>query len=205
MLEKEMMNLLDKCYDGALKGVLPGEKNIMELAEDYLSKSNSKEKAIDDLIRNQILLCGTNGFVAGLGGLLALPIAIPANVASVIYVQLRMIAAIAHINGYDVYSDQVRTIAYVCLTGSSATNILKNVGIKIGEKVAVSALKKIPAAILIKINQQVGFRLVTKFGQKGVVNIVKMVPLVGGVIGGGFDATATGTIGKITKEVFSEK
>ena len=80
-----------------------------------------------------------------------------------------MIAAIAHINGYDVYSDQVRTIAYVCLTGSSATNILKNVGIKIGEKVAVSALKKIPAAILIKINQQVGFRLVTKFGQKGVV------------------------------------
>ena len=79
-----MMNLLDKCYDGALKGVLPGEKNIMELAEDYLSKSNSKEKAIDDLIRNQILLCGTNGFVAGLGGLLVLPIAIPANVASVI-------------------------------------------------------------------------------------------------------------------------
>ena len=205
MLEKEMMNLLDKCYDGALKGVLPGEKNIMELAEDYLSKSNSKEKAIDDLIRNQILLCGTNGFVAGLGGLLVLPIAIPANVASVIYVQLRMIAAIAHINGYDVYSDQVRTIAYVCLTGSSATNILKNVGIKIGEKVAVSALKKIPAAILIKINQQVGFRLVTKFGQKGVVNIVKMVPLVGGVIGGGFDAITTGTIGKITKEVFSEK
>ena len=205
MLEKEMMNLLDKCYDGALKGVLPGEKNIMELAEDYLSKSNSKEKAIDDLIRNQILLCGTNGFVAGLGGLLVLPIAIPANVASVIYVQLRMIAAIAYMNGYDVYSDQVRTIAYVCLTGSSATNILKNVGIKIGEKVAVSALKKIPAAILIKINQQVGFRLVTKFGQKGVVNIVKMVPLVGGVIGGGFDATTTGTIGKITKEVFSEK
>ena len=46
MLEKEMMNLLDKCYDGALKGVLPGEKNIMELAEDYLSKSNSKEKAV---------------------------------------------------------------------------------------------------------------------------------------------------------------
>ena len=41
-----MMNLLDKCYDGALKGVLPGEKNIMELAEDYLSKSNSKEKAV---------------------------------------------------------------------------------------------------------------------------------------------------------------
>ena len=205
MLEREMMNLLDVCYDKALQGVLPGEKSIEELAEDYLAKTNSREKAIDKLIGYQTVLCGTNGFITGLGGLLVLPVAIPTNILSTIYIQLRMIAAIAYINGYDIYSDQVRTIAYVCLTGSSATNILKNVGIKIGEKVAVSALKKIPAAILIKINQQVGFRLVTKFGQKGVVNIVKMVPLVGGVIGGGFDATTTGTIGKITKEVFSEK
>ena len=132
--------------------------------EDYLMKNSDKEKAIDDLIAYQTVLCGTNGFVAGLGGLLVLPVAIPANIASVIYVQLRMIAAITYINGYDIHSDQVRILAYTCLTGSSATNILKNVGIKIGEKAAVNALKKIPGAILVKINQQVGFRLVTKFG-----------------------------------------
>ena len=125
MLEREMMNLLDVCYDKALQGVLPGEKSIEELAEDYLYKSSSKKKAIDNLIGYQTVLCGTNGFITGLGGLLVLPVAIPANIASVIYVQLRMIAAIAHINGYDIYSDQVRTIAYACLTGSSATNILK--------------------------------------------------------------------------------
>ena len=204
MLEREMMNLLDVCYDKALQGVLPGEKSIEELAEDYLYKSSSKKKAIDDLIGYQTLLCGTNGFITGLGGLLVLPVAIPANVASVIYVQLRMIAAIAHINGYDVYSDQVRTIAYACLTGSSATNILKNVGIKISEKMAVNALKRVPGAILIKINQQVGFRLVTKFGQKGLVNVIKMMPLVGGVVGGVFDTGMTLTIGNIAKKVFSE-
>ena len=134
MLEREMMNLLDVCYDKALQGVLPVEKSIEELAEDYLYKSSSKKKAIDDLIGYQTLLCGTNGFITGLGGLLVLPVAISANVAGVIYVQLRMIAAIAHINGYDIYSDQVRTIAYACLTGSSAANILKNVGIKINGK-----------------------------------------------------------------------
>ena len=168
MLEREMMNLLDVCYDKALQGVLPVEKSIEELAEDYLAKTNSREKAIDKLIGYQTVLCGTNGFITGLGGLL--PVTIPTNVAGVIYVQLRMIAAIAHINGYDIYSDQVRTIAYACLTGSSAANILKNVGIKISEKMAVNALKKVPGAILIKINQQVGFRLVTKFGQKGLVS-----------------------------------
>lgn len=204
MLEREMMNLLDVCYDKALQGVLPGEKSIEELAEDYLAKTNSREKAIDKLIGYQTVLCGTNGFITGLGGLLVLPVAISANVAGVIYVQLRMIAAIAHINGYDIYSDQVRTIAYTCLTGSSAANILKNVGIKISEKVAVNALKRVPGAILIKINQQVGFRLVTKFGQKGLVNVIKMMPLVGGVVGGVFDTGMTLTIGNIAKKVFSE-
>ena len=204
MLEREMMNLLDVCYDKALQGVLPVEKSIEELAEDYLAKTSSREKAIDKLIGYQTVLCGTNGFITGLGGLLVLPVAIPANVAGVIYVQLRMIAAIAHINGYDIYSDQVRTIAYACLTGSSAANVLKNVVIKISEKMAVNALKKVPGAILIKINQQVGFRLVTKFGQKGLMNVVKMMPLVGGVVGGVFDTGMTLTIGNIAKKVFSE-
>ena len=204
MLEREMMNLLDSCYEKALEGVLPGERTVMELAEDYLAKSSSREKAIDNLIGYQTVLCGTNGFMTGLGGLLVLPVAIPANVAGVIYVQLRMIAAIAHINGYDIYSDQVRTIAYACLTGSSAANILKNMGIKISEKMAVNALKRVPGAILIKINQQVGFRLVTKFGQKGLVNVIKMMPLVGGVVGGVFDTGMTLTIGNIAKKVFSE-
>lgn len=204
MLEREMMNLLDVCYDKALQGVLPGEKSIEELAEDYLAKISSREKAIDKLIGYQTVLCGTNGFITGLGGLLVLPVTISANVAGVIYVQLRMIAAIAHINGYDIYSDQVRTIAYACLTGSSAANILKNVGIKISEKMAVNALKRVPGAILIKINQQVGFRLVTKFGQKGLVNVIKIMPLVGGVVGGVFDTGMTLTIGNIAKKVFSE-
>ena len=204
MLEREMMNLLDVCYDKALQGVLPGEKSIEELAEDYLAKTISREKAIDKLIGYQTVLCGTNGFITGLGGLLVLPVAISANVAGVIYVQLRMIAAIAHINGYDIYRDQVRTIAYTCLTGSSAANVLKNTGIKIGEKVAINAIKKIPVEVLVKINQQVGFRLVTKFGQKGLVNFGKMIPLVGGVVGGAFDTGMTLTIGNIAKKVFLE-
>ena len=204
MLEREMMNLLDVCYDKALQGVLPGEKSIEELAEDYLYKSSSKKKAIDDLIGYQTLLCGTNGFITGLGGLLVLPVAIPTNILSTIYIQLRMIAAIAYINGYDIYSDQVRTIAYACLTGSSTTKVLKNVGIKIGEKVVINVIKKIPVEVLVKINQQVGFRLVTKFGQKGLVNIGKIMPFVGGLIGGAFDTGMTLTIGNIAKKVFSE-
>ena len=37
--------------------------------------------------------CAASGFLTGFGGFLTLPINVPANLSSVLYVQLRMIAA----------------------------------------------------------------------------------------------------------------
>lgn len=152
----------------------------------------------------QVVKCGTSGFITGLGGLITLPVAIPVNVASVIYVQLRMIATVAKIGGYDPSDDQVRTMAYVCLTGSAAADIIKKAGINIGEKITVSAIKKIPGAVLTKINQKFGFRLFTKFGEKGAINLVKLVPVVGGVVGGGIDVVGTKAIAKVAYDMFIE-
>ena len=61
---------------------------------------------------------------------------------------------------------------------------------------------RISGEVLKRVNQAVGFRLVTKAGSKGVVNLIKGVPLVGGVVGGTFDAAATKVIGRTAKEVF---
>jgi hypothetical protein len=52
------------------------------------------------------------------------------------------------------------------------------------------------------LNKAVGFRLVTKFGEKGVVNLGKAVPLVGGFIGGAVDGIGTNIVGKTVKKVF---
>ncbi len=64
-------------------------------------------------------------------------------------------------------------------------------------------IKRMPVEIIKQINKKVGFRLVTKFGEKGVINLGKCVPLVGGVIGGAVDAVGTNTIGKTAKKVFN--
>ena len=72
----------------------------------------------------------------------------------------------------------------------------------LGEKVPVSALKKIPGTLFVKINQAVGFRLLTKFGEKGVLNIVKGIPLLGGIIGATFDILSTNTVGNIARDLF---
>ena len=113
-----------------------------------------------------------------------------------------MIAAIAHMRGYDVLDDQVKTFIYVALTGNSAGEILKQSGIQIGVKMGTSLVKKIPGKVLTKINQKVGFRLLTKMGKTGAINLIKLVPITGGIVGGGFDLISTATIAKTAKKIF---
>ncbi|MDA5560577.1 EcsC family protein [Exiguobacterium sp. MMG028] len=162
------------------------------------------EQGIDKLITIQLAKCGTSGFLTGLGGLITLPVAVPANISSVLFIQMRMIASIAVMRGYDVKDDQVRTFVYASLTGKAATDIIKQAGVQVGQKLAVNMIKKLPFEVIKKINKAVGFRLMTKFGQKGVINMGKMVPLVRGVIGGTYDATTTKMIANAAKDIFVE-
>lgn len=58
--------------------------------------------------------------------------------------------------------------------------------------------------MLIKINQRIGFRLLTKFGEKGVINLGKMLPVAGEIIGGAFDVASTTIIAKNAIKLFIE-
>ena len=102
-----------------------------------------------------------------------------------------MIACTAYMASYDLNSDQTQTFVYACLAGVTVNNILKQAGIQFGVKFANGVIKKIPGKVLTKINQKVGFRFVTKFGTKGIVNLGKMVPGVGAIVGGGLDLVET--------------
>lgn len=83
------------------------------------------------------------------------------------------------------------------MSGSAITDVLKRTGVKVGEKLTSSTISKIPGKALVSINQKVGFRLFTKLGTKGVINLGKLVPLSGGVIGGAIDIGATSMIAKM--------
>lgn len=202
--EEKAADILDAIYQKALDGIPKVSRSIEDLADDYTNKFDTPERAAKELVKYQVFKCGTSGFLTGLGGLITLPVAVPANIGSVLYVQMRMVAAIAKIGNYDVYSDQVQTLVYMCLTGSAITDVVKRAGIKVGEKALTAALKKLPGAALIKINQRIGFRLITKFGEKGVINLGKMIPLAGGVIGGAFDVASTSIIAKNAVRLFIE-
>ncbi|MCH7330856.1 EcsC family protein [Acinetobacter modestus] len=201
LTESKIMDVLNWSYEKAVNGV-PGLDSAYDLANDYMKTNDSLYNQVNSLIRWQNTKAGTSGFLTGLGGIITLPIAIPANVASVIYVQIRMIAAIAHMGGHNLNDDRVKSLVFVCLTGNAAKDILKDIGIVVGKKIAQNSIKNISGKTITAINQKVGFRLLTKFGEKGVINLGKTVPLLGGIIGASFDSVTTNTVGNIARDTF---
>lgn len=196
------LDLLDSCYQTAVNGIGKVMPPIETMAENYLSKSFYSQTAAKNMIKNQITKCTTSGFITGLGGLITLPIAVPANLASVLVVQLRMIAALAYMSGYNIHDDQTQTFIYACLAGVSVNSVLKQFGIKFGKKVAEQGVKKIPFEIIKSINKTLGFRFITLWGEKGLINLGKMIPIVGGVINGGFDFAETKIIASRAYKTF---
>lgn len=201
LTHNKIMQALDWAYDKAINGV-PGLDSAAEMASNYTSDSGTLIDNANSLIRWQNTKAGTSGFLTGLGGIIAMPVTIPTNIASVMYVQIRMIAAIATMGGYDLKDDKVKTLVYACLAGDAAKDILKDVGIVVGTKIATNAIKSISGKTITAINKSVGFKLLTKFGEKGVVNLGKAVPILGGIIGGTVDAVATNVIGNIARDTF---
>jgi hypothetical protein len=198
-----LLKALNWAYDQALAGI-PGAgfDSAVALAESYRRPGDSPVRSADRLIRWQVTKAGTAGFMMGLGGALTLPLTIPLNVASTLILQLRMIAGVAHLGGHDLKSDQVRSMAFACLCGSSAADVLKGVGVELGRKLTQQTIKRLSVEVLRKINHAVGYRLVTMLGEKGLVNFGRFIPLVGGIVSGGFDASTTLTLGTVARRMF---
>lgn len=202
LTQPKVERMLEWAYKQALLSHGPIDGAI-ELAESYQGQYGSPREDAKALIRWQMTKAGTAGFLAGLPGALTIPVTLPANLTYVLFIQMRMIVAIAQLGGYDPNDDRVKTLCFACLLGNAGRKLLKDVGIEVGKKIATSALKRLPGKIFIEINKKVGFRLLTKFGEKGVINVGRAIPLIGGLIGGGVDMVWTRAVGNQARDTFT--
>ncbi|MBO5752129.1 MAG: EcsC family protein [Proteobacteria bacterium] len=185
--------ILNRVYDKALYGFEPVE----EMAQEYLRRYRTVEDAAKAMIRNQLIKTTVSGSLSGLGGFAVMLASVPANIAHVTYVQIRMLACLAYMGGYDPRSDEVRTLVFACWAGLSVgSKVIRPAAIKVGEKVFINLIKHIPGKVLKQINRIIGMRFITRFGSKGVINLGKAVPFVGAAIGGGLDFASTKLIAR---------
>jgi len=192
---------LEWLYGKAVSGV-PTLDGAGDLAASYERRFSSREDAVDGLIKWQTATAGTASFVSSIGGVLSLPISVPANLTSVTYIQIRMIAAIAQLRGHDIRDDQVRAIALACFLGTSLIDLAKGTGLQLGTYLAQQACKRVSGDALKPLNTALACRLAALTGTTAPVNLAKLVPVLGGVISGGVDAAVTRGYGKTAKRVF---
>ena len=195
---------IDKIYNAVVDGSVPGTDSAAELAQSYLEKYDNPRDAANALVRWQNTKAAVDGAVSGLGGVVTMLATMPVNVASVIFIQVRMVAAIAYIGGVrDFKDDRLQTMVKCCLLGESVTSVARKAGVEIIQKVALKKLMPmITGKMLTKINQAVGFRLITKFGSKGIINLGKGIPFLGAVVGAVFDGVTTNMVGNAAIETF---
>jgi uncharacterized protein (DUF697 family) len=176
-------------------GRMPSAKSV---AARHLQRHHGEiDNAITSIIDHHIRLASAQGFVTNIGGLAALPVAIPANITGVAIVQARMVAAIAHLRGYDLNDNRVRTALVMCLMG----------GEQIARHIAEGTLPSSPMVVATApmfdpdLDRQVADEVVTDLaarigGKNLALAITRRLPLLGGGVGAIMDALATYQIGR---------
>jgi len=199
-----LMQGFDWAYARAVNG-MPGLDGAAELATDYAARYTGTDAAVSALILKQSGIAGAAGFVTGCGGFVALPVAMPANLASALFIQVRLIAAIAHLRGHDIHSNDVRGLVLACLTGSRAADTLRDAGVRFGTRLTRDVLGWASPAVIKKVQHVTGFAPLAQTAGHGVAKLGKFVPVVGGVVAAGFDAGMTQLVGRTADRLFKSR
>jgi hypothetical protein len=196
-----MGQLLDAGINGV--GKLPGAKSA---AAKAFGKHQDTERAISSLVTTHVSLASAQGFVTNLGGILAAAVGIPANVAAIAVIQIRLVAAIAHLRGYDIDSPRVRTAMSVCLLGQDGVNRLIRRGDIPSTPLAIATAPVHDATLALQINERVLGELFGNLGgRRAAVMFARRVPLLGGGVAGTMDGWSTKSLANYAREQFPRR
>jgi uncharacterized protein (DUF697 family) len=144
-----------------------------------------------------VRMAGGQGFATNLGGLVTAALTIPANIAGLALLQCRMVAAIAHLRGYDLADPRVRNAILACMLGQdTVTSLVKRKKLPAPPMAIATAPAHDPQLDRV-IAAEVTSELLTKVaGKRMATTVGRRVPVIGGLIGAGADGLATWQIGR---------
>ncbi|MGD9962221.1 EcsC family protein [Nocardioides sp.] len=176
-------------------GPLPG---AAAAAEALLSAHHGDvAKATKEIIDKHVRYAGAQGFVTNLGGLVTAVVAIPTNVTGLALIQCRMIAAIAHLRGYDLDDPRVRNAILISMLGSEGVDRLVKKKKLPAPPMAVATAPAHDPDLDVVISAEVASELVTRIAGKRLATVVgRRVPVVGGLFGLSADAYVTWRVGR---------
>ena len=154
----------------------PGWKAGMKSAEQFIKLDQSEEFKINAFVGT---ICATQSGASALANIVP-GFGIPLSVAVSLQFQISLATGIAAIRGYNM-SDFETAAMYsnYFILGDLTAEFGKYAASEGGKVLMRGLLTQMPGRIFIDINKQAGFRLVTKQGTKGFLNMASMIPGLG--------------------------
>ncbi len=167
-----------------------GDKKIIEY-------HGNTTRAIHGVIVTHVRYAGAQGFLTNLGGLTTIAVTVPTNISGLALVECRMIAAIAHIRGYDLKDPRVRNAVLVCLLGEEAIERLVSEQRLPAPPMALATAPAHDPSLDRLISAEVAADLMAQVaGKRMAGTVARRIPLVGGLVGMGTDGYATWKVGR---------
>ena len=181
----------------AIDGIGPLAPAADAADKQLAEQKGDVDRAIHEVIENNVRIAGAQGFATNLGGLITMAVAIPANISGLAIIQCRMVAGIAHLRGHDLSDPRVRNATMALLLGEDQlADMVRQKKIPTTPMALATAPAHDPTLDGV-IAAVVATDMITRIAGKRVVTTVgRRIPVVGGVVGASADGFATWKIGR---------
>ena len=198
---KKGLEILNAYYDLAVKDS-DMSPTAIEISTEYMKKNNNDvKKAAEELIDSQETICDDIDCLKAIGRNMNTHIAIPYDVSGNLFIQTRMITALAIMGGYDPEDLLIKTLVFITLVGMSSVSISKQMGIFIGSKTTVEAVQKCSEKMLGELCLATGKRLVMVLDHD-VIKVVPNAPSYDSVLVEPFDRKSVRKVAKRATDLF---
>lgn len=154
------------------------------------------ERAVKDVVDQHIRYAGASGLATNLGGAVTLAVTMPANLTGIALIQCRMVAAVAHLRGYDLDDPRVHNAILVTVLGEETVDRLVRSKKLPAPPMALATAPVHDAAIDALVSAEVARDLIARVtGRRLATTVGRRVPGLGGVVGMTADGWATYRVG----------
>lgn len=181
----------------AIDGIGPLAPAAAAADKQLAEQRGNVDRAIHEVIENNVRMAGAQGFVTNVGGLVTMAVTIPANVTGLALLQCRMVAGIAHLRGHDLDDPRVRNAILALLLGEEQVRDLVKKRKLPATPMALATAPAHDPTLDGTISAVVATDIITRVAGKRLATTVgRKIPVVGGVVGAGADGFATWKVGR---------
>jgi uncharacterized protein (DUF697 family) len=199
-------NFVREAMFKAIAGVGPLRPVRVSADKQLRDANGSVNRATKHVLRVHVAYASGQGFLTNLGGLMTAVAAVPANLTGLTLVQVRMIAAIAHLNGHDLDDPRVRAAVITSLLGEDTIRKAVKKGRLPASPYGLATHEAYDPAIEKSVSSEVAAELITRVAGKRIATTVgKRIPVLGGVVGMSADGYATYQLGKYAAVEFKKR